>query len=66
MDESLPHSLTTPLVSLSQPHPEPYISPAASLSFESKRIVRQAQDPNSSSRIAHYLYEVIKLFKYAY
>ena len=62
MDDSAPQSVTVN----GQPHPQPYVSPAASLSFESKRIVRQAQDPNSSSRIAHYLYEVIELYKYVY
>lgn len=36
----------------------PYISPSPNMSFESKRIMRQAQDPNSTSRISHYLYEV--------
>lgn len=36
----------------------PYMSPMPMLSFESKRIMRQAQEPQTSVRVAHYLYEV--------
>lgn len=41
-----------------------YISPNPSLSFESKRIMRQAQDPmyGANPRMAHFLYEVISIF----
>lgn len=38
----------------------PYSSPSPYLSLESKRIIRQAQDPlyASAPRISHFLYEV--------
>lgn len=36
-----------------------YISPNPALSFDSKRIMRQAQDPMTPSRVSHFLYEVI-------
>ena len=37
-----------------------YISPSPGLSFDSKRIMRQAQNPvyNATPRVAHFLYEV--------
>lgn len=38
----------------------PYSSPSSFLSLESKRIIRQAQDPlyASAPRVSHFLYEV--------
>lgn len=38
-----------------------YMSPSPYLSFESKRIIRQAQDPLyvTAPRVSHFLYEVI-------
>lgn len=41
-----------------------YHSPASSLSYKSKQIIRQAQDPAyaTAPRIAHFLYEVFIIF----
>lgn len=47
----------------------PYSSPSPFLSIESKRIIRQAQDPlyASAPRVSHFLYEVtINHYQYSY
>ena len=51
----LDHNITYPLQPRSQ-----YVAPAQFLSFESKRVIRQAQDPLyvTAPRVSHFLYEV--------
>ena len=53
--EMLDHDITYPLQPRSQ-----YMSPAQFLSLESKRVIRQAQDPLyvNAPRVSHFLYEV--------
>ena len=53
--EMLDHNITYPLQPRSQ-----YVAPAQFLSFESKRVIRQAQDPLyvTAPRVSHFLYEV--------
>lgn len=50
------HNITYPLQPRSQ-----YVAPAQFLSFESKRVIRQAQDPLyvTAPRVSHFLYEVM-------
>lgn len=54
--EMMDHKITYPLQPRSQ-----YVAPSQFLSFESKRVIRQAQDPLyvTAPRVSHFLYEVI-------
>lgn len=54
--EMMDHKITYPLQPRSQ-----YVAPSQYLSFESKRVIRQAQDPLyvTAPRVSHFLYEVI-------